>query len=95
MKFYRGQKVICRAESNEWNPILNDFDEALRIALGMVSVPIKNKIYTVTNPLELWHDGKAYISVKGFKGKPLDENAFVPYYEKGEMVKEEFEFALN
>ena len=78
MNFIKGQRVICIAEKNEWDPILNDFDKALQIALGNVETPIKGEEYIVNNPMELHYEGKCYISINGFGATPMDERAFKP-----------------
>jgi len=87
MKFQRGQRVICIAQKNEWDPVLNNFDEALKIALGARPLPEYGKEYVVTNGMSLHYNGKCYIDIEGFNNC-FQETAFKELEEKEYSEKE-------
>ena len=89
MKFYKGQKIVCIANSNEFDPVLSDFNRSLQLALGNEVVPQKGKEYIVTNPFVLLYSDKVYININGFGGTPIDESAFRPI--KNTCINYEFE----
>lgn len=82
MKFYKGQKVVCISERRDWDNVIPDFDETLKIALGVRKVPEKDKSYTVNHPFWLHHGGKNYITIEGFEHNSFDEKAFKPINEE-------------
>lgn len=85
MKFHRTQKVVCIGELSEWDYTVPNFDEQLKIALGVRAMPLKNKVYEVEQPLELWHNNITYIKLKGFDNNIFDEKGFKPLEEKLEV----------
>lgn len=89
MKFYKGQKVICIAQKNEWNPIMSDFNESLKLALGVRELPEYNGTYTVDEPMSLFYKGKRYITLVELDDSPRDESAFKPLTKQKENTKEE------
>lgn len=95
MKFTKGQKVLCKAQQNEWNPIIKNFNRSINMALGYESIPKHKGIYTIKNPLYLFYENKCYIELIGFNGLPLDEKAFEPLCNQNALQQEELETIYN
>ncbi len=76
MKFFKGQCVVCISQSNEWDYVVPNFNEQLKIALRVHKVPQEEKIYIVDNPMDLYYKGNCYISIAGFDHNIFDESGF-------------------
>ena len=78
MKFYRNQKVVCIGNPNEWDYVVPNFDEQLKIALKVNKIPKKDEVYVVSQPMALHYKNKCYIELVGFDQNIFDENGFKP-----------------
>lgn len=77
MRFIKGQKVVCISDNNEWDYIVPNFDEQLKISLNVRKIPKKNVVYEVSNPMELYYKKKCYIGLVGFPDNTFDEKGFI------------------
>lgn len=83
MKFFKGQKVECIAKRNEWNLIFPNFDDNLKVALGVIKVPKKGEVCIVKTPFLFQHEGKTNIEIEGYDYN-FNQSAFKALEEKSE-----------
>lgn len=76
MKFKSGQTVICVSGNSEWDYLLPNFDEQLKIALKVNKIPIKDREYIISDAQVLLHKGRTYLSLVGFDHNIFDEKGF-------------------
>lgn len=79
MRFIDGQKVVCILEKSEWDLVVPDFNETLKIALAVKTVPTKGDVCTVASNLEIHYKGKTYIRVKEYPAYIFAEDGFTPF----------------
>ena len=78
MKFFKGQKVICISKKADWDYVVPNLNEYLKLALNVNRLPEEGKEYVVTNQMSLHYKKMCYIEIEGFDSNIFAESGFEP-----------------